>query len=515
MAEGVNALTRSFHKLRMSVPARMTRTAYAVPALAGATLGLLAMRYAVAAYAGLTDDEAYYRLWSLAPSLSFYDHPPIVAWIIAAGRALAGDSELGVRFAAPLMLAAGVAIAWRTASLVSGQGVAITASWFLLAMPLMAVGGIVTTPDLPSVLFYGLVVLGLAELERSHNANWWLAIGIFAGCGLLSKYTNFFAGAAILIWLVAVPENRKWFRSPQLWAGGLIAALIFTPVMVWNWQHEWTSFAKQFGRVGEGREFGVRFPLEMAGAYVALASPVIAFLSFKGLADVTAEAMRERGSMPVLLSASILPLLSYFSVHALHSRVQANWLAPLYPLLAICAAIGLGRMAAEVQSRMRPAAICLGLAITAVIYMHALTPLITLRKDPAAQMRGWPGFAAAIRPLLDANDAHWIATSGYAVTGQLSFAFRGELPVVQLNERFRHAHLPAVPGATLSKPALYISLEKRSSEVLLASCFAKHDRIATVSRDDGTSERATYAVYRVSTPRAACAHERSEFYAAP
>lgn len=515
MAEGVNALTRSFHMLRMSWPARMTRTAYAVPALAGATLVLLAVRYAVAAHAGLTEDEAYYRLWSLAPSLSFYDHPPMVGWLIAAGRALAGDSELGVRFAAPLMLAAGVAIAWRTASLVSGQGTAITASWFLLAIPLMAVGGIVTTPDLPSVLFYGLVVLGLAELERSQNANWWLAIGVFAGCGLLSKYTNFFAGAAILIWLVTVPENRKWFRSPQLWAGGLIAALIFIPVVVWNWQHEWASFAKQFGRVGEGREFGVRLPLEMAGAYLALASPLIALLSFKGLASVTAEAVRGRGSMPVLLAASIVPLLTYFAVHAMHSRVQANWLAPIYPLLAICAAIGLGQLATDVQNRLRPAAVGLGLAITAVIYTHALTPIFTLRKDPTAQMRGWPDFAAAIRPLLDANEAHWIATSGYGLTGQLSFAFRGEVPVVQLNERFRHAHLPAVDETTLSKPALYISLEKRTSEALLASCFAKHDRIATLTRDDGTSERASYAVYRVSTPRAACAHERSAFYAAP
>jgi 4-amino-4-deoxy-L-arabinose transferase-like glycosyltransferase len=125
--------------------------------LIGVALALCAVRLAMAAYTGLVDDEAYYRIWSLAPALSYYDHPPMVAWIIGAGRAIAGDTTLGVRLLAPFSHLLGAALLWRTAWLLYGAVAARRTVWIMLAMPLLAVGGIIVTPDLPSVLFSGLV----------------------------------------------------------------------------------------------------------------------------------------------------------------------------------------------------------------------------------------------------------------------------------------------------------------------------------------------------------------------
>ncbi len=234
--------------------ARKYRTANKV--LIGAALALCAVRLAMAAYTGLVDDEAYYRIWSLAPALSYYDHPPMVAWMIGAGRAIAGDTTLGVRLLAPFCHLLGAALLWRTTKLLYGAETARRTVWIMLAMPLLAVGGIIITPDLPSVLFAGLVLWALAELDRSQNANWWLAIGLFAGLGLISKYTNLFLGATIVIWLVAVSSNHKWLRAPQLWIGGLIAMAVTSPVVIWNAEHDWVSFAKQFGRVAHNGSAG-------------------------------------------------------------------------------------------------------------------------------------------------------------------------------------------------------------------------------------------------------------------
>lgn len=187
----------------------------AVKLLIAVALALTVLRLVVARNTGLVDDEAYYRVWSLAPALSYLDHPPMVAWLIGAGRAIAGDNQLGVRLLGPLVSLVGAAFLWRTALILYGPEVARRAVWFLLAMPLLAVGAVVITPDLPSVLFAGLAVWALAELDRSQNAKWWLAIGLFAGLGLLSKYTNLFLGGSIVVWLLATPENRKWFRAPS------------------------------------------------------------------------------------------------------------------------------------------------------------------------------------------------------------------------------------------------------------------------------------------------------------
>jgi hypothetical protein len=300
-----------------------------------------------------------------------------------------------------------------------------------------------------------------------------------------------------------------------LWIGGAIALTVFAPVLVWNWQNDGASFAKQFGRVGQGRTFGLLFPLEMAGGFLALASPPIVVLSLIGLADVIVRGARWRESKPVLLAAAVVPMLLYFFIHTLHARVQANWLAPLYPPLAICAAIGLGRFAKGAQDRFSAAAIAFGFSITAVIYTHAATPLATLRKDPAAQTRGWGPFVRSLRPLLDANGARWIATSSYATTGQLAFAFRGRVPVAQINERVRHRHLPLLAGAIYNRPALYVELERRAGESLLATCFANVSRIATVRMDDGTAAGVFYAVYRTSEPLKSCAGTSGPPHAAP
>src|SRR5205807_1277997 len=64
---------------------------------AGSSLQSLAWPWCawVAGGIPLTDDEAYYRLWALAPALSYLDHPPMAGWMIAAGRWIGGDNPFG------------------------------------------------------------------------------------------------------------------------------------------------------------------------------------------------------------------------------------------------------------------------------------------------------------------------------------------------------------------------------------------------------------------------------------
>jgi len=482
--------------------AEISRVDRADTILIGAALALFALRLVMAAATGLVDDEAYYRLWSLAPSLSYYDHPPMIAWMIGIGRSLIGDTTLGVRLVAPLCHLLGAVLLWRTAFLLYGRETARTAVWILLAMPLLAVGGILMTPDLPSVLFAGLVLWALAELNYSKNANWWLAVGAFAGLGLLSKYTNLFLGATILLWLVATPENRRWFRAPQLWIGGLIAVLATLPVVIWNAEHDWASFGKQFGRVGHsGTLSGPLYFIEFAGTLLALASPVIMVLAALGLFEVTRAAIRFRRNNDILLAAAVLPMLIYFSAHALHDRVQGNWPAPLYPPLAICAALAVRAIMTE---RRRAAvfatALGLGFFVTAVIYVDALHPIAAAArmKAPTEQMHGWADLGDAIEKKRSESGAAWIATSSYATTGQLAFALKGQSDVAQLDQRIRYEFLPPISADVLRKPALYVELDRRVDLKLLNSKFRRVTELGTLTRLNGTERGATYRLFLVS-----------------
>src|SRR5262245_10363732 len=473
--------------------------------LAAAIVASALLRAALAATTELSDDEAYYRLWALAPALSYLDHPPMVAWLIAAGQGILGDTPLGIRLAAVVTSLVGPLVLWRTVSLLFGPDVARRAVAFALAMPLLSVGGIIITPDLPSVLFWGLTGWAMAELYVSGNPNWWLAVGLFSGLGLLSKYTNLFVGAGILIWLIGLKANWRWFRSWQLWAGAALSALLTLPVIAWNSQHGWASFSKQFGRVVRDQTFSPAYLLEAAGSFVLLASPIIAALALLGLGSLIAAVAKRRDPAALLLAASLVPLLLYFGVHALHARVQPNWLAPLYPGLAAAAALAVtarhARVAVALRRHSTGAGVGLGILLTGLILAHAAHPILVRAKDPTSQMRGWREFALQIDRLRRMHGACAVATSHYTISAQLAYHLPVEVPVLPLNEPLRYAHLPPLAAAELGCGALYVELERRP---LLAGLPARFDGVrplGTATRSFAGRNLARYNVALLGGPR--------------
>jgi hypothetical protein len=196
-------------------------------------------------------------------------------------------------------------------------------------------------------------------------------------------------------------------------------------------------------------------------------------------------------------------------VHALHDRVQANWLAPLYPSFAVCAAVALGGIATPPGRRPRLAspatwAAAVGFLLSGLLYWHAMRPFVQLpgQRDPSSQTRGWSELAAETERLRVSKRACWVATSSYATTGQLAYHLRGKAPVAQLTERIRYIHLPGIDAATLRCPALYVELERRSAPALLHERFRSVERLENLTRSHGGVPIATYTVYFVGTPKA-------------
>lgn len=474
-----------------------------MPPLLAIAIGVSVLaRALMSAVLGLTDDEAYYRLWTLAPALSYYDHPPMAAWMSVLTRSIVGDTALGLRLPSVLISLVGPLLLWRTVGILFGRGMAMTTVAFSLVMPLLAVGGVIITPDAPSVFFWGLVAWALAELHVSRNPNWWLAIGLFAGCGMISKYTNLFAGAGLLAWVLLIPRNRRFLLSWQLWAGGLIAAVCTLPVVIWNARHDWVSFAKQFGRVTRGADMTPVFTAEMLGGFVGLASPVIGLLALIGFGRVLGEAVRKRDERAILIMSGLLPMLLYFFVHAVHARVQANWLAPLYPALALCAAYQLASSSSPHKQRWFVGAVAVGAVLTGLVYVHALRPFVVLpgARDPTSQMRGWDAVAAEVERMRRAHGARWIATAGYGVTGQLAFALRRQAEVVQVTERIRYVHLPAVSPALARTPSLVFDEDDHLALGVARAHFRTVEPIGRVIRGDRGVVFATYDLYLASDP---------------
>ena len=302
-----------------------------------------------AAHAELLPEEAYYWTYLQHPALSYFDHPPMVAWVIGAGTWLWGDCELGVRFGTILLSLGSSLWLFMLARLWFGQ---ICAYWAVLLfnlLPIFIVVGVVAFPDGPLVFFWLLTLFAVSKglgvgAPKSH-ANWrtgatryWLLAGLAFGGALLSKYTAVMLAASLGFFLLISRAHRQWLRRPQLWLAGVVALLVFSPVIIWNAQHEWASFLFQSTRRMAQRPEGLMNALVFWLAQLVILGPIpFALLGLTACRGVY-RGWRKHEERWCFILAFFLPLFAVFVLASFKTEVHLNWTAPAFLSLILGAA---------------------------------------------------------------------------------------------------------------------------------------------------------------------------------
>jgi hypothetical protein len=467
-------------------------------------LALVALRLVAAAFTPITFDEAYYWMWSKHLAGGYYDHPPMVALLIRLGTLIAGDTELGVRLVSILLaLPMSWAIYQATSVLFGGRRVAVTAAILLNVTLMAAVGTMIVTPDAPLLVASSFVLLALAKVLQTGRGAWWLAVGAAAGCALLSKYTALFFGPAILIWLIVVPKLRHWLISPWLYLGGLVAVLMFAPVIWWNADHHWVSFIKQLGRA-RIEDFRPVFIAELIPTQIVFATPAVWLLGAMGLYALY---QRRAGALAVrvLVNTMFWTIVAYFVWHSLHARVEANWFAPVYPAFAIAAAVA-AHLVEWAPREQRVADFCLrwaapgGIVMFVLLVVQANTGMLSgYRRDATVRSVGvgWRETAGQIEAVRARVNAACVLAPDYGTTAWLAFYLPKGTCVAQQNQRIRWVNMPEPSAAQLAGKLLYV---RDVDQAPLKQAFARVDKVADVQRKRGPLLIETYALDVMERP---------------
>jgi hypothetical protein len=200
---------------------------------------LLALaRVVIAASTPIIDDEGYYWIWSRHLSLSYLDHPPLVAWLGA--LAVPGArTEWMLRMPAMLATLATTLLLYLVGRDMFGPPAGIRAAALHLAVPVFALQAVHAIPD---PLLYAWWSAGLCAFWRAVHGDprmWWVC-GLAIGLGVLSKYPMI---VLLVAWLVVLvwPRYRSAWRTPGPYLAALLACVLITPVLVWNAEHGWAS----------------------------------------------------------------------------------------------------------------------------------------------------------------------------------------------------------------------------------------------------------------------------------
>ncbi|HVZ14570.1 MAG TPA: glycosyltransferase family 39 protein, partial [Bauldia sp.] len=458
-----------------------------------AVLALTAARLVAAALVPLSPDEAYYFDWSRHLSWGYYDHPPMIAWWIAASTALFGQSAFGVRALAVLSaLPVSAAIAMTGRALFDDGRIAGRGALWTNATLLIGVGGFIATPDEPSLMFWTLAVMAFAFVVRGKHGAWWLVVGLCAGLGVDSKLTNLFLGLGIVLALVAVRDLRRWLWSPWTWAGLVVALAVVAPVALWNADHGWVTLG-QFARIDHGGLQPAKLP-EFIVTQFGLLNPLVAI--FVGLAVAVWLARRQQYPLAGIgvLAWTALTLVVYLLFHSLHQQVQGNWPAPIYPTLALMAAAAAGA-APERWAGLRALVFPVGALLTLAGLVLTANPgnLLPFAIDAGRQLRGWDAVAARAEAFAALNGAQWIGTDGYDLNAELKWHASGGRPVIAIAGRSRYVYLPAPDPALAGTPGLVIG----SDAGRILRCFPGASPMIDITRQSGRNIIATYAVFAV------------------
>lgn len=356
------------------------------------------IRLTIAALTPLFPDETYYWEWSRRLDAGYFDHPPVIAWLIRAGTLLAGHTPFGVRLGPVAAGVAGTLLVCAMARHLAGGRAALTASIVFAVMPLSAAGLVLATPDAPLLAciagaVYALVRAIEAPLRSGRSVAWWCVSGIALGLAVSSKYTAVLLPLGALVALLSRQQLRERLKDPGPYMATLVAVAVFSPVLLWNARHDWISFTFQLrhGLAGAAGSIIAR-ELDLIGGQVGLVSPIL----FVMCAIATARSLRApRAPTHVPLAVIAIAIFGFFVYSATRRRVEANW-----PALAYVPAVAL--LVAQARTvrweRWLLAGIALSGALTLVTYVNAFVPILPVpaRRDPAARASGWDDLAAAV-----------------------------------------------------------------------------------------------------------------------
>jgi len=370
----------------------------------------IVIRIVLALSTDLAPDEAYYWTWSRHLAWGYFDHPPLIAWLIRLGTLFAGDTVSAVRLL-PLLLGGltllGFFFAARLLSIPMRAALLLVAAaaWSPLAMA----GGFLATPDAPLVAAWVWALAFSIKALKTDKAWWCYAAGAAMGLGLLAKLSMMLFPISIamggMVWFILGRKSPHPCPFPRgLLLHGLLGMglglIIWLPNVLWTATHEWSTLRFQLGHAllpgAEG--WSTHHAVDLVGAYVGaqigLLTPLAAWWWLESVAAPPSP--DDRASL-LLWFTSLLPLglglVASFVVYQ-----EPNWAAVGHPAALLIAGAYLAKAWDRADAR-RKTSVLRNAALASLVMVifgaipasHVLHPWLPLpaAKDPTSRLHGW------------------------------------------------------------------------------------------------------------------------------
>lgn len=346
-------------------------------------LVVLVLRIMTAATVPLFSVEAYYWLWNRHLAAGYFDHPPMVAWMARCCFGWIDGSELAARTSALALGALSVGVVYWLAREFTNRAAAACFAALYAIVPVFDLNGILLQPDNSLILFMLLTWLFFWRAANLRNRmGLWVAVGLFAGLALLSKFHAWVLLPPLWLFLVISRQHRPLLRTAGPWIAAAIALITVSPNLVWNAQHDWLNYRFQWQRSDIPRaHWRLENVLVFWLAPIASLSPLLFIAMLRGIGRGVRAWRGSEDSRVLFLLCAGLPLPLLLACLAPFVTINPHWpSAGFLPLLLLAFVLGVEHTMFSRRFWISAAAV----AGVFTLVMHAAPFVIRAAPDPHA-----------------------------------------------------------------------------------------------------------------------------------
>jgi len=277
------------------------------------------LRFFLAKIVPITGDEAYFIIWAKHLNYGYYEHPPMIGWVMWLFSFFGNDIFIFRIF--PLIVIPSIAIIMvKVLSDIDKNKAFLCGSVFLLSP--VSILNVLSVNDVPLILFTflsGIFFYRAIKTERIFDA---MICGFFAGCAFLSKYF-----AALLVFSLIV--FCLFSRNRRVWKLALLSILFSIPLVmvniIWNYNNCWLNI--MFNLFFRNKDASLKFysVIIFLLEQIFLMTPYLAIVFFK-----KKFMFFERRKIDLFWFLFITPLIFFFFISFV-KNVGLHWMASFYP----------------------------------------------------------------------------------------------------------------------------------------------------------------------------------------
>ncbi len=379
-------------------------------------ISIFVLRIVFISIMGLMPQDAYYYFYSQHPALSYFDHPPVLAYIIRGFTAVFGTHVFVLKLADTIIsLLSVLAFYMLSRRFLSrhraGNSVAIFFSTLMLTIL-----SLVSTPDVPLILFWCLSLLALYTAVFSEKKFYWIWVGILMGLAFDSKYTGIFLPVGLVLFLLLSNKYRKLIFSPWPWISMAFFLVTVSPVIIWNLQTQFASFKFQSSeRAGSVQINPVGF-FGVIGHQSAILMPVLLLILITVLYKSFKKYIVKRISIDaekLFLFCFFIPVFFGFLAISWFYWVKLNWMIPAYITGIILVGIYATRRLIRIQ-------LIFSLVVHLLLAAEVLFYPVPIRSDDT--WVGWDNLSEQVRVLKNKYPGSFIfSADDYKTSAVLNF----------------------------------------------------------------------------------------------